>query len=69
MADARYGRPAITGLDTQHLLYATVKKHRFLTAMNATCESPSEPGAEQEMHVVVAGRMRVMGGLAMEVVG
>jgi hypothetical protein len=29
-SDARYGRPAVTGLDTQHLLYATVKKYRFL---------------------------------------
>jgi hypothetical protein len=30
-SDPRHGRTAVTGLDTQHLLHATVKKHRFIS--------------------------------------
>ena len=53
-ADPRYAQPAITGLDTQHLLYATVKKHRFLAAMDASCVESSTVGSgAQDMHVVV----------------
>ena len=53
-ADARYGRPAVTGLDTQHLLYGTVKKHRFLTAMAASCNDSTVPGSvAQDLHVVL----------------
>ena len=53
-ADPRYGRPAITGLDTQHLLYATVKKYRFLTSMSASCGYSSVAGsAAQDMYAVV----------------
>ncbi|KAL1528137.1 hypothetical protein AB1Y20_009499 [Prymnesium parvum] len=53
-ADPRYGRPAITGLDTQHLLYATVKKHRFLASMDATCNASSvSSGVGEDIHIVV----------------
>ena len=37
-SDARHLRPAITAMDTQHLLYGTVKKHRLLAEMAVTCE-------------------------------
>eukprot|EP00966_Prymnesium_polylepis_P246990 5712036-Prymnesium_polylepis.1 len=55
-SDPRHGRPAITGLDTQHLLYATVKKHRFLTNMAVTCTESSGidtalPGVHVELHI------------------
>ena len=53
-ADARYGRPAITALDSLHLLYATVKKHRFLSVMMASCVNSSASGvSSQDLHVVL----------------
>ena len=52
--DVRYGRPAVTVVDTQHMLYATVKKHRFLTSMTASCSPSSGPGSAAEFaHVTV----------------
>ena len=53
-SDPRYGRPAVTGLDTQHLLYATVKKYRFLTGFTATCEASAVAGSTaQDLRVAV----------------
>eukprot|EP00966_Prymnesium_polylepis_P328181 7383985-Prymnesium_polylepis.1 len=58
-ADARAGAPAVTGVDSQQLLHATVKKKRFLTAMDAACEASSISGtAAQAMHV----RVELAGG-------
>ena len=51
-SDARYGRPAVTGLDTQLLLYATVKKRRFLTNMTASCV-PGEGSAAEDIHITL----------------
>ena len=51
-SDARYGRPAVTVLDTQHLLYATVKKRRFLTNMTASCV-PGEGSAAEDIHITL----------------
>ena len=51
--DARYRRPAVTAYDSLHLLYATVKKHRFLSSMNATCEPSSVIGSESQDLLVV----------------
>ena len=60
-SDPRHQRPAVTGLDTQHLLYATVKKHRFLAEMAATCLRSSVVGSTaEEAHV----RVQLMGGRA-----
>ena len=54
MADARHERPAVTAYDSLHLLYATVKKHRFLSHMEASCVDSSVAGsASQELHVAV----------------
>ena len=58
-ADPRYGQPAINGVDAQHLLYATVKKHRFLASMNASCTASSVVGSSAEdLHIAVS----LMGG-------
>ena len=52
--DARHGRPAVTAYDSLHLLYATVKKHRFLSYMRASCIAPSVPDSlAQDLHVVL----------------
>ena len=52
--DARYGRPAVTAYDSLHLLYATVKKHRFLANMSASCAPSSVTGSpSQDLHVVL----------------
>ena len=54
MADPRYHRPAVTGVDALHLLYATVKKHRFLANMTATCDASSVEGKyTQDLHVTL----------------
>ena len=42
--DARFGRPVVTAFYSLHLLYATVKKHRFLFSLQATCEDSSVAG-------------------------
>ena len=54
VADPRYGRPAVTAYDALHLLYATVKKHRFLANMIASCVPSAVPGsAANDLHVVL----------------
>ena len=54
VADARHERPAVTAYDSLHVLYANVKKHRFLSHMEASCVDSSVAGsASQELHVAV----------------
>ena len=54
VADARYGRPAVTALDVLHLLYATVKKHRFVSQLSASCTAGSIAGsAAQDLHIIL----------------
>ena len=58
-ADARYLKPAVNAMDTQHLLYATVKKQRLLANMSAVCARSSVQGSwMSDAHVI----MRVVGG-------
>ena len=51
-SDRRYLRPAVTAMDTQHLLYGTVKKHRLLADAAVSCDvstSGGENGASQRL--------------------
>ena len=57
-AEPRHLKAAVTAVDTQHLLYSTVKKHRLLTDMNVTCTPPAVPGGAEGLlasMVIVGG--------------
>ena len=58
-ADPRHLKPAVTVMDTQHLLQAAVKKHRFLAEMSASCTHVEGVGSAAMGARVV---LRVVGG-------
>eukprot|EP00966_Prymnesium_polylepis_P137390 3174585-Prymnesium_polylepis.1 len=60
--DARYLRPAVTAMDTQHLLYGTVKKHRLLADVAVSCDVSAPGGGENGEFAVsdLRTRLRVL---------